>query len=405
MVVPAWNAGGSIERAVRSALDDSQLDVECVVVDDGSTDDTALVVSRLAAADPRLVVLRAPGNEGVSSARNRALHAVRGTWLAFLDADDRFLPGGLAAMVQATAPGDVLAVVGQRIWSDGEKTWRSAAYDIPDIRLAGRKSIVAHPGLMYYASATGKLFHRSLIDGLRFEGRVLGDQPWTIRALLRAGDAIEVIDNDVYEWRRPVDQSSTKTITAAKRASARLAAEAARVAVGALAEVAAEAEVQVADPAARRRVVAGYLERLVSSDFAGPVLRAVNRADEGSDDLFDAIGAFLSAAPPELAGRSEAVAEDVLRAPLDRWLRFREPGRAAYLRVLRSVTAEHSELVALMGGYGLLRTAVWILRSSDAPLARVAATMLLAMHWPVGLVHRLRRRRSQTFLTDGRRQP
>ena len=401
MIVPAWNAGGSIERALRSVLDDPDLDLECIVIDDGCTDDTAEVVDRLAATDPRVVVLRAPVNEGVSSARNRALRAARGTWLTFLDADDRLLPGGLAAMLRAAAGGDVLTVVGQRLWTDGRRTWRAAPYEIPDIRLPGRKSIVTHPGLMYYASATGKLFHRSLIDGLWFEGRVLGDQPWTIRALLRAGDRIEVIDADVYEWRRPVDEASTTSITATKRASARLATEAARVAVGALAEVSAEADAQVADPTARRGVVAAYFERLVASDLAGPVRRAVTRADEGSDALFDAIGAFLAAAPRELVGRSAAVAEDILRAPLDRWLRFREPGRAAYLRLLRIVTADQPELLARLGGYGLLRTAVRILRSSDAPVARAAATMLLAAHWPFGLVHRLRRRRPQTFVTGG----
>ncbi len=387
-----------MERALRSVLDDSRHDVECVVVDDGSTDDTGSVLGRLAATDPRLVVLRAPTNEGPSAARNRALRAFRGTWVTFLDADDRLLPGGLVAMLRATAAGEVLAVVGQRIWTDGKKAWRSAAYDIPDIRIPGRKSIAKHPGLMYYASATGKLFHRSLIEGLWFQGRVLGDQPWTIRALLRAGDRIEVIGDDVYEWRRPLDQGSTITITAAKRASARLAAEAARVAVGALAEVKAEAEARVPDPVARRRVVEGYFERLVRSDFAGPVLRAVNRADEGSDDLFDSIGAFLAATPPELVSGSAAVAQDILLPPLRRWLRFRDPGRAAYLRLLRDVTAGRPDLVARMGGYGLLRAAVSILRSPDAPLGGAAVTVLLAMHWPIGLVHRLRQRRRQRVI-------
>ncbi len=65
------------------------------MVDDGSRDDTAAIVEALAATDPRVVLLRQPENGGVSAARNRALEAARGEWIAFVDADDRLLPGGL----------------------------------------------------------------------------------------------------------------------------------------------------------------------------------------------------------------------------------------------------------------------------------------------------------------------
>jgi hypothetical protein len=389
VVVPAWNAGRSIERALASVLSDGRADVEAIVVDDGSTDDTVAIVEAIAARDPRVVLLRSPANEGVSSARNRALAAARGEWLTFLDADDRLLPGALAALLGAAHVNDALAVVGQRIWSDGHRTWRTAAYDIPDIRRSGRTSLPGRPGLMYYASATGKLFHRSITEALRFEGRVLGDQPWTIRALIRAGDRIVVIGDDVYEWIRPRDHAAS-TITAAKRASARLAAEAARVAVGALAEVVAEAEDRIADPVARRRVVAGYFERLVRSDLAGPVRRAAQRDDEDSDELFEAIGAFLDAAPPDLVGASDDVAE-LLRSPLDRWLHLRGPGRSAYVRLLRSVTAAHPDLAGRIGGRSLIRLAVWILRSTDRRPAEAVATILLVLNWPVGALHRLRR--------------
>lgn len=397
VIVPAFNAGWSIERALRSVLADSRPDLECIVVDDASTDDTPVVVERLAAADPRIVLLRAASNEGVSSARNRALTVSRGEWLAFLDADDRLRPGWLAALLDPALHAGALAVIGQRIWTDGHREWLTAAYDIPDIRTAGRTSLPARPGLMFYASATGKLFHRSLAEGLRFTGRVLGDQPWTIRALIRAGDRIQVIDRVVYEWIRPRD-AAPSTITAAKRGSSRLAAEAVRVAIGALAEVVAEGEERLRDPAARRRIVLGYFERLIRSDFAGPVRRAVIRGDDGSAELFDAISDFLASAPPHVVEASDGLADAVLRAPLDRWLRFREPGRGAYLRLLRRLLAAHPDQARRLGR-GFLRLAVWLLRSSDGPAARRAATALLAINWPFGAFHRLRRFRPPRMLS------
>ncbi|HXG26981.1 MAG TPA: glycosyltransferase family 2 protein, partial [Candidatus Binatia bacterium] len=101
VLVAAWNAAGSIERALTSVLEVSDVALECIVIDDGSTDGTADVVRRVAARDPRVRLLSSPANEGVSAARNRGLAEVRGAWLTLLDADDRFLPGGLATLVRA----------------------------------------------------------------------------------------------------------------------------------------------------------------------------------------------------------------------------------------------------------------------------------------------------------------
>ena len=164
IVVPCWNAAGAIGRSLASALDGHEVPVECVVVDDASTDGSADVVEAIADRDPRVVLLRAPTNRGVSAARNMGLDFVRGEWITFLDADDHFMPGGFAAMAAAARSTDALAVIGQRILSDGERTWLPKLYDQPDAREPGRKSLVRNPGLMFTASVTGKLFHNTCTD-------------------------------------------------------------------------------------------------------------------------------------------------------------------------------------------------------------------------------------------------
>ncbi len=329
VIIPCWNAAASIERALGSILDERDIPLECVVVDDGSTDGTADVVRAIAARDPRVLLLEAPANEGVSAARNRGLRAVRGEWLTFLDSDDRLLPGGLAAMYRAAVSTGALAVVGQRIWSDGIGTWITAQYDRPDIRLPGRKSLRRNPGLMFYAAGHGKLVHRSCREDLWFAGRVLGDQPWTIRALLRAGDRIEVIGDVVYEWARPRPGNEFASITAAKHGSARLAAEAVRVAIRALREVADEADRVLPDAADRQAVVAGYFDRLVRADLAGPVARATAGRDEATVELLGGITEFLLAAPPDLVGGSAAVPRHLLWPPLAHWRSLAADARAA----------------------------------------------------------------------------
>ena len=104
------------------------------------------ILERLAAADPRVVVVRSPRNAGASAARNLALQRFRGTWLTFLDADDILTDGAIAALMGPTRTTDALAVIGQRVWDDGAHTWVTGLYDIPDIREPGRKSLASAPG-------------------------------------------------------------------------------------------------------------------------------------------------------------------------------------------------------------------------------------------------------------------
>ena len=319
ILVPTWNAATTVERALDSVLAEHAIPVEVVVVDDASTDGTADLVAGIAGRDPRVVLLRLPANGGVSNARNRGMELVRGEWLAFLDADDLLLPGALEALMRPTADPAVRAVIGQRIQNNGERRWISKGYDNPDVRTPGRKSIATHPRLMYYASIHGKVFHRSLISGLEFEGRVLGDQPWTIRALLRAGDGIEVIGETVYEWTHPHPDHWVETITSATKASASRAADMARMAPIVFRAVADEVDADITDEATRLTIKRAYFERLVRSDLSGPVKKAIDRHDPATARLFEAVGAFLVAVPAEIVATCEPLVELVLQPPAKRW--------------------------------------------------------------------------------------
>jgi len=93
VVVATYNMGHYLPEAVRSILDQSHRNVEVLVIDDGSTDDTPAVAAALA-ADPRVVVHRQP-NGGQAKAKNRGIELARGDYIAFLDADDAWLPGKL----------------------------------------------------------------------------------------------------------------------------------------------------------------------------------------------------------------------------------------------------------------------------------------------------------------------
>lgn len=91
VVIPAYNAARFIGQTLESVLAQTHAALDVVVVDDGSSDATSQVVEALAARDGRVRLVRQP-NAGVSVARNRGAAEARGPVLAFLDADDLWLP-------------------------------------------------------------------------------------------------------------------------------------------------------------------------------------------------------------------------------------------------------------------------------------------------------------------------
>lgn len=100
VIVPACNAAWSIERTLASLTTQTLADFECVIVDDGSTDDTADRARASISGDPRFALVRQP-NGGVAAARNRGLRLARGAYVANLDADDVWRPQFLARAVEA----------------------------------------------------------------------------------------------------------------------------------------------------------------------------------------------------------------------------------------------------------------------------------------------------------------
>ena len=107
-VIPTRGRPEFLRRAVLSALAQTLREIEVVVVVDGVDPATMAVLQELTPQDSRLRVLALPYSVGGSDARNRAVDAAVGEWIAFLDDDDEWLPGKLqaqlAAVLAATAP-------------------------------------------------------------------------------------------------------------------------------------------------------------------------------------------------------------------------------------------------------------------------------------------------------------
>lgn len=120
VLIPVHNRPQFVDEAIRSVVQQDFDDFELLVVDDGSTDDTAAVLESWRRRDPRVVVVTSPTNLGIPAALNLGLSHASGAFIARLDSDDLMRPHRLAAQV---------AVLENR----REVTLVSSAYEIVDL--------------------------------------------------------------------------------------------------------------------------------------------------------------------------------------------------------------------------------------------------------------------------------
>ncbi|MGN6185468.1 MAG: glycosyltransferase family 2 protein [Thermoanaerobaculia bacterium] len=133
VLIPTFNRATMIGDAIASVLADDFDDLEIVIVDDGSTDNTARVLDEWSQRDARIIVVRSPENRGIPAALNLGLANARGTYIARLDSDDLMGRGRLRAqtelldarsdVVLATSAYEIVDGSGQHI-----ATWQS---DLP----------------------------------------------------------------------------------------------------------------------------------------------------------------------------------------------------------------------------------------------------------------------------------
>jgi len=139
VIIPAFNAAAFIEEALASVAASEQVDAEIVVVDDGSSDGTPELVRAWSSKHARPVLVIHQENSGISVARNVGILESRGEFLAFLDADDCFLPQHLYRLLQAlkSQPDAILACDDVELFGE----------EVPTAPSLLIRAAVAHPSL------------------------------------------------------------------------------------------------------------------------------------------------------------------------------------------------------------------------------------------------------------------
>lgn len=158
VIIPTWNRADMIEKAIRSALNQTVSPLEVLVCDDGSSDDTEAVVAAIGDRRVRWV----PGERGGRPAipRNRGIRESRGEWLAFLDSDDEWLSQKLEKQLEIAAKSGHYAVCSNAYRLSPKQGVIGPFLDIPEGKELFDFKDLVHTN---YVICSSVLLHRSVL--------------------------------------------------------------------------------------------------------------------------------------------------------------------------------------------------------------------------------------------------
>ncbi|MFI1677303.1 glycosyltransferase family 2 protein [Streptomyces sp. NPDC020607] len=203
VTVIVYNDAERLPRAVASLRRQTHANIEIIISDDHSTDNTPEVARQLASEDDRVSYLRLPENSGGCSApRNRALEMARAPFLMFLDSDDELPEQAVELLLAAHREREVDFVMGavERVRVDTGRTSTWMPHLVAERRTV--EGIEAEPALFFEHLSTSKMYRKSFLDrnNLRFpEGIHYEDQLFSAQAYCLA-KAFTVIPDPVYRW-------------------------------------------------------------------------------------------------------------------------------------------------------------------------------------------------------------
>ncbi|MEU6666125.1 glycosyltransferase family 2 protein [Streptomyces sp. NPDC046727] len=203
VTVIVYNDAARLPRAVASLRAQTHANIEIVISDDHSTDDTPSVARALAAQDHRIRYIRLPENSGGCSApRNRAIEIARAPYLMFLDSDDELPPRAVELLLAAHREREVDFAMGAvrrvRVDNGRRSTW------MPHLVTERRtvEGIESDPRLLFEHLSTSKMYAKAFLDRhrLRFpEGIHYEDQLFSAQAYCLA-KTFTIIPDPVYVW-------------------------------------------------------------------------------------------------------------------------------------------------------------------------------------------------------------
>lgn len=209
IIVPVYNAEKYLSDCVQSILRQTYGNIECILVDDGSTDGSAALCSHLAAEDTRIVYYHQK-NAGVAAARNRGLSLARGDRILFVDSDDILQVNMVEEMLSAMDADETDCVVCGITFFTASVEQRTQEVPFPAVLRGGEEMAVyfaANYSATLMNSPCNKLYKKEYIQQNFDPIMDLGEDLLFNLAYFRAISSISYLDESFYYYRRNVSGS------------------------------------------------------------------------------------------------------------------------------------------------------------------------------------------------------
>ena len=221
IIVPIYNAGPYLEQCLDSIVGQTYDNLEIILLNDGSTDNSLSIMQRYAANDNRIKIIDKQ-NQGYGATCNRGLTEATGTWISIVEPDDWIEPGMYSDMLafeegfaQAGTPLDIVKTPYWRIWMPDTKQQRKLNCSYKNRIHPGRQPFAiadaAHL-LCHHPSIWSAIYRKSFLDerGIRFKeipGAGWADNPFLVETLCQT-DRIGYFDTAYYCYREETPEKS-----------------------------------------------------------------------------------------------------------------------------------------------------------------------------------------------------
>ena len=199
VIVPSYNVAPYLERCVNSLVRQTYAELEIILVDDGSTDDTGKLCEKLSKSDSRIKVIHKE-NGGLSDARNAGIDIAKGEFYSFIDGDDFIELDTYEAMIAEMKDPEVSIVAGGFFVTD-IKGNTSISMSPKREHFTKEEAFMDLFGKSYISqSSCNKLFRSSLFDNIRYKKGILNEDMEILPRLLDVGGHVVLLDKAVYHY-------------------------------------------------------------------------------------------------------------------------------------------------------------------------------------------------------------
>ena len=210
VIVPIYNAESYLEKCVNSIINQTERDIQIILVDDGSTDKSPQICDELSLKDDRIVVFHKK-NGGLSSARNKGLENAKADYVCFIDSDDIIAPYYVEHLLSLIEKYDCDVAVGKfETFTDKDPSFDNIDNDVEIVE--GKNAIDKLFGKSYVTAtiACNKVYKKSLFDDIKFpEGKINEDEATAYRIFYKT-ERVAFSNSVVYGYYMR-DNSITKS--------------------------------------------------------------------------------------------------------------------------------------------------------------------------------------------------